>query len=320
VAEHADKNPLVVELQRLQRGRGLQLPPDDLEIGPNLNRKLNLEQAATAQGRQDALTKALIVQSSILTPELRLVFSAASALRVEDLPNLEARISKVAERLGVSGRTVKRRLEIANKKIAARIESLAVASKAPSKDWVLNALHTRVDLTTSRPIFEGLHQVTVTSPFLDTFSERISFPGATADADPEFLVSGDCKLVSVTRPFPVTWEVTMSMQSRKLAGDQAQYAMTVKVPSRRLIHPMSVMLPERECHTFTTEVNFGAPSVAKRAWRFDGVSAPVAQLEELVGTEIDLTAQPVVRAGFRNMVLGRVYGLRWEWADELAKV
>ena len=77
---------------------------------------------------------------------------------------------------------------------------------------------------------------------------------------------------------------------------------------------MSVMLPERECRVFSTEVNFGQQSVASRNfWRLDGVAAPVAELDDPAGTPLDPHSTPILRAQYDNMIRGRVYGLRWEW-------
>ena len=79
---------------------------------------------------------------------------------------------------------------------------------------------------------------------------------------------------------------------------------------------MSVMLPERVCRVFSTEVNFGSPSMAKRVWRLDGVSAPTAELDTPSGVILDPHTNPVLTATYDDMVPGRVYGLRWEWSDD----
>ena len=125
------------------------------------------------------------------------------------------------------------------------------------------------------------------SPYLTHITERISFPGASPDADPAFRAWGDAELVSVERPYQVTWQVSLRLKRTFLAGESATYSFQSQAPSRRLLHPMSVMLPERVCRVFSTEVNFGSPSVATRVWRLDGVPAPVAELDTPSGVLLD---------------------------------
>ncbi|HEX8511072.1 MAG TPA: hypothetical protein VF635_16445, partial [Propionibacteriaceae bacterium] len=185
----------------------------------------------------------------------------------------------------------------------------------PPREWVLTSLHAVTDLTESRPTFRSTHTLRVVSPYLTEITERISFPGAEPGADPGFKVSGDCALVRVERSFQVSWTITMRLSRNFACGELITYSLSVRAPSRRLVHPMSVILPERECRSFTTEVNFGRPSVAARVWRLDGVPAPAAELEQPTGVLLDPHREPVLRATYYDMVRGRVYGLRWQWAD-----
>jgi hypothetical protein len=308
---------LAGELAALQRGRALQSPDLDRVVGPLLTQALALEQLPEGEPRREALIAGLIKHAESLPPDLRHVFLVACSARTKLPPALGERLETVADRISVNVRTVQRRKVAANQRIAERLVAAMDAGTAqPPAEWVLTELRASTDLTAPRPIFRSTHSIRVVSPYLTEVSERVSFPGAEHDADPEFAVSGDAELMRVERPFRVTWAITLRLRRTFACGEIATYSVAIRAPSRRLVHPMSVMLPERECRTFSTEVNFGTPPVAARVWRLDGVPAPVAELEDTVGgLPLDPVANPVLRASYRNMVRGRVYGLRWQWAE-----
>lgn len=307
---------LVAEIGALQPRRGLQSPRWAALVGPLLRSALDLEQYDEGGPRREALLAGLLGQADRLPPDLRFVFLSACAIRANHHPGLGERMVHAAAGLEISERTARRRLGTANRLVAEGFaDDLGARAGAPSSAWVLTSLDATTDLTAARPVFRSQHTLRVVAPHLSEITERISFPGAAPDADPEFDAGGDCTLVRVERPFQVTWALTMRLARPFARGESVTYWLSVTAPSRRLVHPMSVMLPERECRRFSTEVDFGSPSVASRVWRLDGAPAPVAELDESSGELLDPHATPVLRASYDSMVRGRVYGLRWEWAD-----
>ena len=307
---------LAAELAAIQRRRGLQSATWAATLGPLLTQALALDQHPQGEARREALVAGLLQHVEVLPPDMRFVFLAACSLRTKHKPYLGERLEAAGEAIEVNVRTTWRRLHDANLRLAEHLVAALDANRpAPPSEWVLTALRVSTDLSVARPVFRSTHTVRVVSPYLSEITERISFPGAEPDADPEFAVSGACSLVSVERAFQVTWVLTMRLSRTLACGQSATYSMVTKAPSRRLVHPMSVMLPERECRTFATEVNFGTPSAASQVWRLDGVPAPVAELDEPSGPLLDSVANPVLRAEYTNMVRGRVYGLRWQWSE-----
>lgn len=310
---------LARELRALQGRRGVQQAHRDESVGVLIAQALSLEQYRPGEHRRKALIAGLITHAEVLPADLSFVLLTACAIRAEQRPNLTQRLEYAANILEINVRTVWRRLDDANQRVAASLAGVLVSPEStPPPEWVLTSLHTRTDLTQPRPIFYSTHTVRVISPYLSQIVERVSFPGAGPDADPAFKVTGDCELGRVERPYQVSWEITLRLARQFACGESVTYSMSVRAPSRRLVHPMSVMLPERECRVFSTEIDFGRPSVARRVWRLDGVSAPVAELDDPAGTLLDPHREPVLRADYQNMVRGRVYGLRWEWEDDPA--
>ncbi|MBL8929289.1 MAG: hypothetical protein JNL54_04120 [Kineosporiaceae bacterium] len=309
---------LVDELETMQRRRGLQSPDWAGSVGPNIGQALALEQHEDGSRRREALVAGLLGHADSLPGDMQLAFISACAIPKRSLALLGERLQYAGDRMHipVSPRTVRRRLKLANRRVAQTLaDDLARRSAAPSTDWVLTALDATTDLTTSRPVFRSTHTLRVVAPLLTEVTERISFPGAAPDADPEFEAEGDCALVRVDRPFQPTWALTMRLARPFTCGEVVSYSLAVRAPSRRLVHPMSVMLPERECRRFSTKVDFGSPSVASRVWRLDGAPAPAAELDSTSGELLDPHQTRVLTASFNGMVRGRVYGLRWEWAD-----
>ena len=309
---------LVGELEALQRRRGLQSPDWAELVGPTIGQALALDQHEDGGRRREALVAGLLGHADSLPGDMQLAFISACAIPKRSLPLLGERLQYAGDRMRipVSPRTVRRRLELANRRVAETLaDDLARRGAGPSTDWVLTTLDATTDLTTSRPVFRSTHTLRVVAPLLSEVTERISFPGAAPDADPQFKAEGDCALVRVDRPFQTTWALTMRLVRPFTCGEVVSYSLAVRAPSRRLVHPMSVMLPERECRRFSTQVDFGNPSVASRVWRLDGAPAPVAELDSTSGELLDPHGTRVLSASFDGMVRGRVYGLRWEWAD-----
>lgn len=308
---------LARELSALQARRGLQHPGRADAAGPTLTRALTLDQFAPGEQRRRGLVTSLLKHAEGLPPDLRMVFLAACSIRTQDRPTLTERIERAAAALSVTPRTGWARLADANRRIAESLAGrLSSTSGAPQPEWLLTSLHAVTDLRSGRPTTRSTHTIRVVSPTLTHIIERISFPGATADADPLFRAWGDCELISVERQSQVTWQVSLKLKRAVACGDSATYSFETQAPARRLLHPMSVMLPERVCRVFSTEVNFGSPSMAKRVWRLDGVSAPTAELDTPSGVILDPHTNPVLTATYDDMVPGRVYGLRWEWSDD----
>ncbi len=308
---------LTRELSALQSRRGLQQPGRADAAGPTLARSLSLDQHLMGEQRRRAIVSGLLKHLEGMPDDLRFVFLAGCNIRTKNRPTLTERIERVAATLKVTPRTAWSRLSDANLRVA---ESLAAtmtpSTDAPPPDWLLTSLHAVTDLRSGHPTSRSTHTIRVVSPYLTHITERISFPGAGPEADPRFRAWGDAELVSVERPFQVTWIVSLRLKRTFLCGDSANYSFEVQAPSRRLMHPMTVMLPERVCRVFSTEVNFGSPSMAKRVWRLDGVPAPVAELGTPSGVLLDPHTGPVIKVSYDDMVQGRVYGLRWEWSDD----
>jgi len=308
---------LTRELSALQARRGIQHPGRADAVGPALTKALDLDQCEPGESRCRALVTGLLRHAESLPPDLHMVFLSGCSIRTEDRPTLTQRVTRAATTMQVAERTAWARLADANRRVAESLAGpLPKDSSAPPPEWLLTSLHAYTDLRSGRPITRSTHTIRVVSPYLTHITERISFPSASPDADPAFRAWGDAELVSVERPYQVTWQVSLRLKRTFLAGESATYSFQSQAPSRRLLHPMSVMLPERVCRVFSTEVNFGSPSVATRVWRLDGVPAPVAELDTPSGVLLDPHTQPVLKASYDDMTLGRVYGLRWEWSDD----
>lgn len=309
-----DADRLAAELIGLRTGRGLQDPSRAAAAGELLRQIFELDELPEGDARRERLVSQLIGHAESLPPDLQYIFLAAMAVRPVDRPVLQQRLEGTSSHLKVHVRTVWRRLDVATQRVA---NSIAAAARPSARraEWYLTQLHTKVDLSDQEPLYRSTHTIRVVSPFLERIEESISFPGAPPGYDPRFRVAGDCVLEEVFRPYPSTWTVRMRLGRQYLSSESATFSLHVRAPERMLDRPMSVMLPQRECRIFSTEINFGSPSVAKLVWRLDGVPAPVAEIDEPCGPLLDTIRTPVVRVGYRDMNLGRVYGVRWQWAD-----
>ena len=175
-------------------------------MGPALTKALDLDQCEPGESRRRALVTGLLRHAESLPPDLHMVFLSGCSIRTEDRPTLTQRVTRAATTMQVAERTAWARLADANRRVAESLAGpLPKDSSAPPPEWLLTSLHAYTDLRSGRPITRSTHTIRVVSPYLTHITERISFPGASPDADPAFRAWGDAELVSVERPYQVTW-------------------------------------------------------------------------------------------------------------------
>lgn len=300
-----DATAVAGDLARLQKGRGLQAADLPARVGPSLAQATGFAAALGAEGRR-SLTRQLVLAADGLPPDLSLAFARACALRLDDGPTLAARLDVAARHIHRSREVTRRRVAAANLVVASRL----VDSSRGDQGWILHSLRSFVDLRENSPVYRAEYALVVTAPTLHRISEMISLPGS-ADAEPEFAVSGGALLETLTRIHPQTWECSLLLDRVYGCGDVIHYRSAVRLPRRADAPPMSVMAPRRDCRLFATTVHLGG--MADRVWVLDGVTPPTVNDETPTGSLIDPAVDPRPSAEFRNLVPGLVYGLRWTW-------
>ena len=309
---------LRAELDKLHQGRGLRRRDILDHVGPRLRSILELDGEPDSDEARRRLRAEIHDAARSLEQEFRYVFVMASALS-SDAPTLSERMEVVASKLNRDARTIRRRLRDADVQTA---ETLLRRADQKHKDpapfqegWYLTDFETSLHLDRDRPEFVGIRTIVVTADKLRHVEERMSIPRPPHDEYTiEVAPALGCSVLEVERESVSAWRVRLELDKALEVGQRHVFGTRVTVPSRDYIRPYSVLVPFRQCRTFSTEVHFGTPPAADLAWRIAGV-APVI-LDDAVPTVdvYDLGADSVARASFSNVYTGLAYGIQWDWA------
>ena len=302
-----DVQSIAKELARLQTNRGLQTGDLSQKVGPQLSCLTGF--SGERPDARASLTRQLVLASSALTPDGRLVFLRACATRPTDAPKLGERLTTVARHINRSRDVARRRLTQANLKVA---EALLQVNR-DDKAWYIDEFHVRVDFREESPVYRVRHRLVVLAPTLRQLTEQVSLPGDDGSVALEFAVSGDASLGSIVRTHRQTWAISMPLDREYSCGDAIHYETAVRLPDRRDAPPMEVMVPARDCHRFSAQVWLG--DLANQVWTLDGVTPPTVQDATPSGAMIDSRVEPEPYVSFENLIPGLVYGLRWTWSS-----
>lgn len=303
----ADEDSVAADLKRLQRNRGLQSANLADRVGPSLAQLTGFDPSRGSAAR-DSLIRQLARAAEDLQPDMRVVFSRACAMRPDDAPTLGERLARAGVYVNRNAEVLRRWVDRANKQVAQRL----IETSAGDRGWFVDEFTTRVDFRETQPVYRAKRTLVVTAPRLSSIVEMISFPGDRADMRPEFNATGPVSLRSIQRIAPQTWQSELLLDREYQCGELITYSSAARLSHRRFAPPMSVMAPRRECRRFATEVRLG--ELAQQVWMLDRVASPTVYVDAPMGPILDHHRDPVVRAEFRNLIPGMVYGLRWIWA------
>jgi hypothetical protein len=314
-----DLDELRGELDRLHQGRGLNRPDLLAHVGPQLREVLRIADNDPDEARR-VLVAELGEAARSLSAEYRYVFVMAAAI-TSTAPTLAERMTIVSGKLDRDARTVRRRLRQADAQAAEyflhRARSFGRDPSPIQEGWHAVGFESTLWLDRPRPQFHGVRDMIVTAERLTSIEEKISIPRpARSDEDEELEVEAaeGCSLARLERLSTSSWRIVLELDRELHAGQRHRLGLRVTVPSRSFIRPYSVLVPFRQCRTFSTAVHFGQPSAARRAWRLAGV--PPVVLEDGTPTDdlYDLARNPTAVASFSSVFTGLAYGIQWEWA------
>lgn len=316
------KEILAEEIAGLHRGRGVRRAGLASSTGPQLRAAALIDVLTPDAEAGAALVATLSAASEHLPEDLQTVFLLACAITTDE-PFLQGRLAIAAKRIDRDRRTVRRRLTTANLLVAERLSALSHTAPPTSEvdgdtGWFVESLDSVLDLTAGPPVFIGKKTIRSMVSQLSTVTEMVGIPrSGRHEGTPEFEVLSGGTLGAVDRISQSVWRYDIALDQVLDHGGTASYEVRITLPSLQFIRPYAVLVPLRPCRSFRTEVRFGTPSPASHVWRLDGL--PPAAVEDdapVDDSHEELAAgRDVVVAQFDSLAPGRVYGLRWRWAD-----
>lgn len=312
-------SPLVSELQRLRRGRGVRRPKPESWIGPEL-RALVESTYGSAAGEQlrDSLIDLLRDASAVLTGELLPLYQAA--LGATDLEGLLThRLELMTRRLQRDPRTLQRWLHQCDQLIAARLEADEQLRQAEAqvmqRGWTLARFDAQIRLDLPRPEYITRRTIHVTSQTLDKVTDLFSLPEEFAEtaAGLEVEALAGCSLDGISHPTPSLWQLHLMLPRALRRGERWDVSTRLRLPSRAYASNHSVMAPARPCEAFDLRVEVG-DSGAHEFRALSGIPLVVLGERGAVGTPVEVEKGTVTFSA-RHLTPGLAYGLRWSWPD-----
>lgn len=307
-------DPVAVELALLRRARGLRRSRLAPTVGPELRALLDVAPDAGDQAIRQPLTNALLLAANTLEPDLQLVFLYALAVR-SDQRLLQDRLAEAGQAIERDSRTVRRRLDEANLKVADHLRAQQARRRghptAPT-GWSVVAMTSELDLRPTRPRMTAVKTI-LAAKRLRELTESFYLEGPERDrdgfADMTIEVSGGAQLRQVEQVGRRSWRYRIRLSTQLEPGDRHTFQVTVTVPSRENAAPFNVVAPLRECESFSCIVHFSPDQIPTRIQRIDGL--PTSAVNDAIGSTDLVPPALQVADRFTSLTPGLAYGLRW---------
>lgn len=310
---------LVDELVRLRRGWGLQSSDLRHRVGPVLARLCGIGAADNDRLVHDKVRSWLGERIAELPSELaRAAVMAFGLDREHQYRHLTARVDYLAMEQSCAPRTVRRRMDHADRLIAqAALSRWEDAEDVdPETGWHLRSFRSVLRLDTAEPRLHETRVVVADRPNLDRVVVRLSVPPPSGGVDERRDIVAEveygAQVIDVQKALKARhfrWDLRLTR--RLQIGDAHEFQVSYRLPPDHPPRPHYALLPLVQCDRFDLRVRFRADRRPVAVWRLDGVPPRVLD-DEMPGEHLlDLDGSGEVRLGFTNLKQGRGYGVAW---------
>jgi hypothetical protein len=303
---------LVSELKSLRKGRGVFASRIRERVGPDLRVMCGIAGDDDPATIRRKLVARLVELADHLPPDLCLATVAAFALSTEvRLPLYRDRVHWAATKIDRDPRTVRRRVDDAIDQLA---ELGAATAPARTGSWHTAQLHVVVALDCPQPEVLELHRIVadqdapheleLTSPLAvsrNFLEVNVLYGGTLSDRG------------IVTRGRP---GFTLALPEPSSHGEH-DFAVRYRLPDRHAMRrPYVVHVPENPCELFDLRVRFGHDWLPQRVWTLRDAHQSALSSPTGHGPQHPVDRAGEVHLGFRRLIPGLAYGVRWEADDQ----
>jgi len=309
---------LLTELVRLRRGWATQAALH-VRLGAKLKELCDITDDDDQARSRDKLAMHLTRVASRLPPQVELIALVGLCLHPDArLRRLEDREDWLMERLGVSKRTVVRRLDEALELLAqelVRDRELSKSIQDPYERWYAESFTALVRIDADSPEVIEERLVVALVDDVATLRTSLSVPRHPRDnrdthrLDAELLYGG--LLVLQEQPSESRFYHVIELPKPLQAGEKHRYSIRFRIPADQLMAPHYVYTPKHRTDYFEVRVRFGADNPHATIWKLDSVATAVIYERKPVGEVIRPDRFGEVYAEFRNLKVGYGYGVRW---------
>ena len=301
---------LVRELKSLRKGRGVLAGRIGDRVGPTLRATCGVTEGDAPGAIRRKVSARLSELAGRLPADLRLATLAAFAIDDEArLPLYQDRVHWAAVRMDRDPRTVRRRVDEAIDHLAELAADVPRSGSHGQPDgWRTTELHVVLTLDRPHPEVIERHRVVADRDGLRELALTPPLPLDRPGLDVRVLYGGT--LVDRSTP-------TLALPSPVDGGGSHDFAIRFRPPAAHPLRSHFVHVPRHPVDLLDLRIRFGdAPAPPPRVWVLNGAHRHDGADPADHGHQHPVDQAGEIHLGFRHLVPGLAYGVRWEAPDD----
>ncbi len=256
-----------------------------------------------------AVEARLKLAATQLDPRLRLALIEGLGLRPGAPHGFGDRLKLIGTHEDRGGRTARRRVYKAFEAVAELTLADNVRPLVPTPDWLMMGTSVHADLRGDTPSVVMKRTILVIAPGISRVEESISAPRVRPDERVHVTTLEGCTSVDVEPTGNASFRVVTHLNRTVTYGTEHTFTISAQLPRLEAMTPMIGIYPTNSIREVKASVSFGRRRPSSIA-RFEG--------DIPVGTFMPVTQEldPALRhheCVFRDVEIGRGYGIRWTW-------
>lgn len=291
---------LMGELKALRRGRGVQAPGIDRQVGPALREACGINESDGAQVVREKLDAWVSTLVRTLPEDLKLAVVTPLALNTEaQHAFLTHRIQWLASREDRDSRTIRRRIDDG----LTRLVEAAIRPGPTTPDgWYVVQLHTLLRLDRVAPVSTERWSITAAENGMD----EIPWPVTTKESDVDVRFD-DVRVVHGVELTEFGRRPRLRLPRPLRAGETYEFSLEVPLPQFHRTQQDYIFRPQRRCDRFDLVVRFHPNRLPLGVSKVTEVCNCGNEHEE----PLAVNAFGEVEVPFRDVLPGGGYGIRW---------
>jgi hypothetical protein len=308
---------VAAEIRQLRKGRGLQDGDLEARLGPLLG---ELAGPGDAAHRREALESEVRRCITQLIDDYRTMIETSLALSPDTMqePHFGKRVGWLAAKLMCDDRTVLRRIEKAERRlaevIATELRRRRGRTGAAPDGWYIEELRTvfrlgseTVEVREDRRIVAARDNLTEVMAWRD-LPGSASQPGSELQGEIEY----GGHLLRQYQPAQNRFNHVIQLPEPLQTGDKHEYRLVLRIPPRMLRHSHYLVTPECRFERLDLRVRFDPQQPPAWVRRVDGETVRTFENAGSSGEDLlvpDMTGE--VHQEFRNLARYLGYGIQW---------
>jgi hypothetical protein len=295
--------------------------------GPTLRALSGIDDSPSENEARRRLVTYLSDLADELPGDLRTALRVGLALH-EDVQYrfLEERMHWLATELDRDVRTARRRVDEAIRS-AETMRAISVRSgdNYAHDGWYLERFRTLLYLDGAQPTAIEERKVVARHDSLSEIIISGSIP-RPAGADPrrhhaDLTILYGGSIARIERPSNTYFRHFVRLPQPLRRGQSHEIGVSVTIPAEQSINPRYALQSLRRCDEFDLRIRFGAQNRLTGVWNMAGIPRGMADDFTAANARIETDEAGEIHLNYKNLIVGLVYGARWEMESEtLAEV